>query len=187
FHMFSAQAGIFNQILALLVEWPLSRWAFGWIQAALPIRWLEDVRFIQPSIAFVIFWKYTGFNIVLYSTGLMTIPSDLYEAARIDGARAFKRFWYISLPMLRPFIFFAVTLTLIGQLQLFEEPYVLTRGLGGPSQSGLTITAYLMRIGWEWFEMGTASALAWLLFILICSLTALKFLLFGKKGLRHDF
>jgi multiple sugar transport system permease protein len=116
----------------------------------------------------------------------MTIPKDLYEAARIDGAGAFKRFWHISLPLLRPFIFFAVTLTLIGQLQLFEEPYVLTRGLGGPSQSGLTITAYLMRIGWEWYEMGTASALAWLLFLLISVLTALQFVFFGKKGLRND-
>ncbi len=186
FHMYSPSAGIFNQILVLLADSSWTGWAFGWVHAAMPIRWLEDVSLIQPSISFVVFWKYTGFNIVLYSTGLMTIPKDLYEAARIDGAGAFKRFWHISLPLLRPFIFFAVTLTLIGQLQLFEEPYVLTRGLGGPSQSGLTITAYLMRIGWEWYEMGTASALAWLLFLLISVLTALQFVLFGKKGLGHD-
>ncbi len=187
FHMFSPQAGIFNQVLALLMEHPASSWAVSWLKPYMPLRWLEDVDLIKPSIAFVIFWKYTGFNIVLYSTGLMTVPKDIYEAARIDGAGAFQRFWHISLPMLRPFIFFAVTLTLIGQLQLFEEPYVLTRGLGGPSQSGLTITAYLMRIGWEWYEMGTASALAWLLFLLICTLTGIKFVLFGKKGLRNDF
>ncbi len=187
FHMFSPQSGIFNQTLALLIDSPYTSWAFDWLNPYMPLRWLEDVDLIQPSIAFVIFWKYTGFNIVLYTTGLMTIPNDLYEAARIDGAGSWQRFWHISLPMIRPFIFFAVTLTLIGQLQLFEEPFVLTRGLGGPSQSGLTITAYLMRIGWEWYEMGTASALAWLLFLLISVLTGIKFILFGKKGLRHDF
>lgn len=187
FHMYSPQAGLFNQLLAILADSPWTAWAFGWLKPVLPIHWLEDTRYIQPSISFVVFWKYTGFNIVLYSTGLMAIPKDLYEAARIDGAGAFRRFWSISLPLLRPFIFFAVTLTLIGQLQLFEEPFVLTRGLGGPSQSGLTITAYLMRVGWEWFDMGTASALAWLLFLLISALTGIKFFLFGRKGLRNDF
>lgn len=186
FQMYSPNAGIINKTLMLLADSRWAGWAFAWVHEVMPINWLEDVGLIQPSISFVVFWKYTGFNIVLYSTGLMTIPKDLYEAARIDGAGAFKRFWHISLPMLRPFIFFAVTLTLIGQLQLFEEPYVLTRGLGGPSQSGLTITAYLMRIGWEWYEMGTASALAWLLFLLIGVLTAIQFVFFGNKGLRHD-
>jgi multiple sugar transport system permease protein len=186
FQMYAPHSGIINQTLLLLADSQWAGWAFSWVHDVMPIRWLEDVGLIQPSISFVVFWKFTGFNIVLYSTGLMTIPKDLYEAARIDGAGAFKRFWHISLPLLRPFIFFAVTLTLIGQLQLFEEPYVLTRGLGGPSQSGLTITAYLMRIGWEWYEMGTASALAWLLFLLISVLTALQFVFFGKKGLRND-
>jgi multiple sugar transport system permease protein len=186
FHMYSPTAGIINQTLIELSKSSLVGWLFAWVPGVMPLRWLEDVDLIKPAVSFVIFWKFTGFNVVLYTTGLMTVPKDLYEAARIDGAGPFRRFWSISLPMLRPFIFFAVTLTLIGQLQLFEEPYVLTRGQGGPSQSALTITAYLMRIGWEWYDMGTASALAWLLFLLIVTLTGLKFLVFGKKGLGDE-
>jgi multiple sugar transport system permease protein len=186
FHMYSPTSGIINQTLLALSQSSLFGWLFAWVPAVMPLRWLEDVDLIKPAVSFVIFWKFTGFNVVLYTTGLMTVPKDLYEAARIDGAGPFRRFWSISLPMLRPFIFFAVTLTLIGQLQLFEEPYVLTRGQGGPSQSALTITAYLMRIGWEWYDMGTASALAWLLFLLIVTLTGLKFLVFGKKGLGNE-
>lgn len=184
FHMYSPTAGIINQTLLALADAPVVAPLFSWVHGVMPLRWLDDIDLVKPAVSFVIFWKFTGFNIVLYTTGLMTIPKDLYEAARIDGAGVLRRFWHISLPMLSPFIFFAVTLTLIGQLQLFEEPYVLTRGEGGPSQSALTITAYLMRIGWEWYDMGTASALAWLLFILICLLTGLKFLVFGKKGLK---
>jgi multiple sugar transport system permease protein len=186
FHMYSPTSGIINQTLLALSQSSLFGSLFAWVPAVMPLRWLEDVDLIKPAVSFVIFWKFTGFNVVLYTTGLMTVPKDLYEAARIDGAGPFRRFWSISLPMLRPFIFFAVTLTLIGQLQLFEEPYVLTRGQGGPSQSALTITAYLMRIGWEWYDMGTASALAWLLFLLIVTLTGLKFLIFGKKGLGNE-
>ena len=141
------------------------------------------LRFSVPSIAIMVFWKYTGFNIVLYTTGLMTIPKDILEAARMDGANAFRRFWNISLPMIRPFIFFAITMTIIGNLQMFEEPFVLTRGTGGTGQSGLTISMYLYKVGWEWLEMGTASAISWLLFALIATCTLVQFLLFGKKGL----
>ena len=186
FHMYSATSGIINQTLLKLSDMPLIGLALRWVPSVMPLRWLEDIALIKHAVSFVVFWKFTGFNVVLYTTGLMTIPKELYEAARMDGAGPLRRFWHISLPMLRPFVFFAVTLTLIGQFQLFEEPYVLTRGEGGPSQSALTITAYLMRIGWEWFYMGTASAVAWLLFLLIGLLTGLKFLAFGKKGLGHD-
>jgi multiple sugar transport system permease protein len=183
FNMYSPNSGIINKALLALAESEYLGWAFGWLSDYMPIRWLDDKDLIKPSIAFVVFWKYTGFNIVLYSTGLMTIPKDLYEAARIDGANALRRFWHISLPMLKPFIFFAATLTLIGNLQLFEEPFILTRGTGGVGQSGQTISMYLFRVGWEWLEMGTASAISWLLFVLIGSFTALHFYFFGRKGL----
>ena len=186
FNMYSPNSGIINKTLLALAESDYLGWAFGWISAYLPIRWLDDQDLIKPSIAIVVFWKYTGFNIVLYSTGLMTIPKDLYEAAKIDGANALKRFWHISLPLLKPFIFFAVTLTLIGNLQRFEEPFILTRGTGGVGQSGQTISMYLFRVGWEWLEMGTASAISWLLFLLIGSFTAVHFYFFGRKGLEGE-
>ncbi|MGF1721909.1 sugar ABC transporter permease [Vibrio kyushuensis] len=183
FNMYSPNSGIINQTLMALADSSLFGWAFAWVDTAMPIRWLDDATMIKPSIAIVIFWKYTGFNIVLYTTGLMTIPKEILEAARMDGANAFRRFWNISLPMIRPFIFFAITMTIIGNLQMFEEPFVLTRGSGGVGQSGLTISMYLYKVGWEWLEMGTASAISWLLFALIATCTAVQFLFFGKKGL----
>lgn len=183
FNMYSPHSGVINQTLTSLAHNPWLGWAFSWVLDYQPIRWLENSTLIKPSIAFVVFWKYTGFNIVLYTTGLMTIPKDILEAARMDGASALRRFWHISLPMIRPFIFFAITLTIIGNLQLFEEPFVLTRGTGGTGQAGLTISMYLYKVGWEWLEMGTASAISWLLFALIATMTALQFFFFGKKGL----
>jgi len=104
--MYSPNSGIINQSLMALADSSLLGWAFSWVNDYQPIRW----------------------HIVLYTTGLMTIPKEILEAARMDGANAWRRFWSISLPMIRPFIFFAVTMTIIGNLQLFEEPFVLTRG-----------------------------------------------------------
>ncbi|RMF18623.1 MAG: sugar ABC transporter permease [Gammaproteobacteria bacterium] len=183
FSMYSPNTGIINKLLIALSESDLFGWAFSWVPDVMPLRWLEDTFLVKPAVAFLVFWKYTGFNIVLYTTGLMTIPRDLYEAARVDGASAFRRFWHISLPLLRPFIFFAVTLTIIGNLQLFEEPFILTRGTGGVGHSAETISMYLFRIGWEYLDMGVASAISWMLFILIGILTAIHFKLFGRQGL----
>lgn len=183
FQMFAPTSGLINLTLQSLAETPVIAPLFSWVEPLMPIKWLKDVNLVKPAVALVIFWKYVGFNIVIYTTGLMTIPTALYEAARIDGANTWHRFRYITLPMLKPFMFFAVTLTLIGSMQLFEEPYVLTNGEGGPSQSALTVSAHLMRMGWDWLEMGTASALSWLLFILISLMTAVKFFFFGKEGM----
>lgn len=183
FNMYSPNSGIINQTLIALADSSYLGWAFAWVNDYQPIRWLDTAAMLKPSIAFMVFWKYTGFNIVLYTTGLMTIPKEILEASRLDGANFFHRFWYISLPMIRPFVFFAVTMTIIGNLQLFEEPFVLTKGTGGTGQAGLTISMYLYKVGWEWLEMGTASAISWLLFILIAFFTSLQFIFFGKKGL----
>ncbi|MFT6986412.1 MAG: multiple sugar transport system permease protein [Psychromonas sp.] len=183
FNMYSPNSGIINQSLIALADSSYLGWAFAWVNDYQPIRWLDNADMLKPSIAFMVFWKYTGFNIVLYTTGLMTIPKEILEAARMDGANFIHRFWYISLPMIRPFVFFAITMTIIGNLQLFEEPFVLTRGSGGTGQAGLTIAMYLYKVAWEWLEMGTASAISWLLFVLIAFFTSIQFIFFGKKGL----
>jgi multiple sugar transport system permease protein len=182
FNMYSPRSGIINQMIVGLSEWPLVGAIFEPLAAAMPINWLEDIDLIQYSISFVVFWKFTGFNIVIYTTGLMTVPEELYEAARIDGAGPWRRFWHISLPHLRPFILLGATLSVIGGLQLFEEPYILTRGEGGPSQAGLTIANYLMRVGWEWLQMGQASAIAWMLFAIIGVASILNYFLLNKRG-----
>ncbi len=185
--IYSGNSGILNQWLVAISKWPVFSSFLGWVEEAMPIRWLNSSDLIKPSIAFVVIWKYTGFNIVIYSAGFLTVSKDLYDAAKVDGCNAWQQFWNIALPMIRPFAFFAVTLTIIGNLQMFEEPFVLTSGnSGGVGQSGLTASYYLYLVGWEWLEMGAAAAISWVLFLFIAIVTAVHFYFNGKKGLGGD-
>ncbi len=184
YSIYSSNTGLLNQTLLGLSNLPVIGYLFGWVPDLMPIKWLESSHYLKASIAIVVIWKYTGFNIVIYSAGFLTVSRDLYDAAHVDGANAWQRFWHIGIPMIRPFIFFAVTMTIIGNLQLFEEPYILTLGeTGGAGQAGLTTSYYLYLIGWEWLEMGTAAAISWLLFFLIMIVTSLHFYLNRRHGL----
>ncbi|WP_206597494.1 carbohydrate ABC transporter permease [Polycladidibacter stylochi] len=184
YSIYSANTGILNQILVGLAQVPIIGWLFSWAPDAMPIQWLTRSDLLKPAISAVVIWKYTGFNILVYSAGFMTVPNQLYDAAKVDGCNRFQLFWHIALPMIRPFIFFALTLTIIGNLQLFEEPFILTTGdSGGIAQSGLTTTYYLYLVGWEWLEMGSASAISWILFLLIALATAIHFFFNGKQGM----
>ncbi len=135
------------------------------------IDWMGKAENVKPAIALIVFWRYVGFNLVLYLAALQTIPKDLYEAATMDGAGRWQQFWCITLPGLRPMIFFAVTLSVIGGLQLFEEPFILTNGKGGPDQAGMTSAVYLYRMAFDFNDFGGASAMSWLLFIFVALLT----------------
>lgn len=135
------------------------------------IDWLGQPAYIKPAIALIVFWRYLGFNIVLYLAALQTIPKDLYEAAAMDGAGRLQQFWYITLPGLRPMIYFCVTLSVIGGLQLFEEPFILTGGRGGSDQAGMTSAVYLYRMAFDFNDFGGASAMSWLLFLVVAALT----------------
>lgn len=181
--MFSKESGIFNQALSALADGVLTGWALGWLNDFLPLGWVQENSLIRYSVSFVVFWKYVGFNIVIYTAGLATISDDLYEAAIMDGAGSMQKFFYIALPLLRPFIFFGVTLTIIGNMNLFDEPYVLTNGLQQASSNGMTISNYLYRIAWEWLDMGGAAAVSWILFVVIGVFTGFYFWFFGRRGL----
>ncbi len=184
YSLYSSNTGLLNQALLGLANLPVTGYLFSWVPDLMPIKWLESSAYLKTSIAVVVIWKYTGFNIVIYSAGFLTVSKDLYDAARVDGASSWQRFWYIAIPMIRPFIFFAITMTIIGNLQLFEEPYILTLGeTGGAGQAGLTTSYYLYLIGWEWLEMGTAAAISWLLFFLIMVVTSMHFFLNRRQGL----
>ena len=162
---------------------------FGLVNAALQavfgmehVDWLGRAENIKPAIAFVVFWRYLGFNVVLYLAALQTIPRDLYEAATMDGAGRWQQFWHITLPNLKPMIFFGVTLSVIGGLQLFEEPFILTGGRGGADQSGMTSAVYLYRMAFDFNDFGGASAMSWLLFVVVAVLTWLTNRAFRQKG-----
>jgi len=146
------------------------------------IDWLNQPQFIKPAIALIIFWRYLGFNLVLYLAAMQTIPKDLYEAARIDGAGWLPQFLYITLPSLKPMIFFGVTLSVIGGLQIFEEPFILTGGRGGSDQSGMTSAVYLYRMAFDFNDFGGASAMSWILFGVVVVLTWLTNRAFKPKG-----
>jgi multiple sugar transport system permease protein len=156
--LFSTDYGIVNSTL---------RSVFGITN----IDWLGDPDHIKPAIATVVFWRYVGFNVVLYLAALQTIPKDLYEAATMDGASPVQQFFHITLPSLKPMIYFGVTLSVIGGLQLFEEPFILTGGRGGSDQSGMTTAIYLYRMAFDFNDFGAASAMSWLLFAVVVVLT----------------
>jgi multiple sugar transport system permease protein len=162
---------------------------FGLINAALAgafgmehVDWLGRAENIKPAIAFVVFWRYLGFNVVLYLAALQTIPRDLYEAATMDGAGRWQQFWHITLPNLKPMIFFGVTLSVIGGLQLFEEPFILTGGRGGADQAGMTSAVYLYRMAFDFNDFGGASAMSWLLFAVVAVLTWMTNRAFRPRG-----
>jgi multiple sugar transport system permease protein len=162
---------------------------FGLINAALAgafgiehVDWLGRAENIKPAIAFVVFWRYLGFNVVLYLAALQTIPRDLYEAATMDGAGRWQQFWHLTLPNLKPMIFFGVTLSVIGGLQLFEEPFILTGGRGGAEQSGMTSAVYLYRMAFDFNDFGGASAMSWLLFAVVAVLTWMTNRAFRPRG-----
>jgi multiple sugar transport system permease protein len=162
---------------------------FGLINAGLNaafgighVDWLGQPENVKPAIALIVFWRYVGFNVVLYLAALQTIPRDLYEAADMDGAGRYQQFWYITLPSLRPMIFFGVTLSVIGGLQLFEEPFVLTGGRGGPDQAGMTSAVYLYRMAFDFNDFGGASAMSWVLFVFVAALTWVTNRVLRPKG-----
>lgn len=165
--LFSTEYGMINQGLHALGQVP----GLGWLAPAQPIDWLNHAENVKPAISLVVFWRYLGFNTVLYLAALQTIPEDIYEAATMDGAGRWQQFWFITLPSLKPMIYFGVMLSVIGGLQLFEEPFILTGGRGGTDQAGMTTAMYMYRTAFEFNDFGTASALSWLLFVFVALLT----------------
>ncbi len=169
--LFSTEFGLVNLVLTTLGNWQLGGVApLAWLFPQANIDW-SGPEYVRWLVAFVVWWRYVGWNTVLYLAALQTIPADLYEAARIDGASSWHRFRYITLPMLRPMMFFAVTLTIIGSLQMFEESYILTRSTGGTGRAAETSAMFMLRTAMIDGDFGAASAVAWLLFMFIAAIT----------------
>ncbi len=147
-----------------------------------PIDWLGNARYAKPAIAFVVFWRFLGWNLVLYLSALQVIDETLYEAATLDGASRWQQFRHITLPLLRPMMYFAITLTIIGNLQLFEEPFILVDPESGITPAVMTTAMFMYRVAFSDGDFGTASAISWLLFLVIAALTWGNHRLFGDRG-----
>jgi multiple sugar transport system permease protein/raffinose/stachyose/melibiose transport system permease protein len=135
--------------------------------------WLGNPALAMPSIIAMAVWRNVGFAMVVFVAGLQAIPAMLYEAASIDGAGRWQAFRYVTLPMLRPTILFMLVITTIGYLQLFEEPFVMTRG--GPLDATLSVTMYMYQQGFSFFHQGYASAIAYVLFVIVAIVAFLQF------------
>ncbi|WP_205677037.1 carbohydrate ABC transporter permease [Arthrobacter sp. DR-2P] len=135
--------------------------------------WLSDSQLAMGSLIAMSVWQGIGYNIIVLGAGLNGISPNLLEAARIDGAGAWQRFFRVVLPMLSPSLFFCTVMTIIGSFKVFTQPYLLT--LGGPGESTNTIVLYLYRNGFSFDKLGYASALAWALFVIVMLITALQF------------
>ena len=176
--LFSTDYGAINVMLQGLAKWDL----LAQLLPAHNIDWLGQPETIKPVVALVVFWRYVGFNTILYVAAMQSIPRHLYEAARMDGANGQRIFWHITLPQLKPMMYFGVTLTVIGGLQLFEEPFILTGGKGGIEYAGMTTAMYMYRTAFEFNDFGLASAISWMLFAVILVLTLVTNRAFRVKG-----
>jgi len=139
--------------------------------------WLFSEKWAIPAFVLLNLWT-VGYTMIIYLAGLQSIPQSLYEAAEVDGANLWRKFWNITLPMMTPYIFFTLILGIINSFQIFTTSYVMTRG--GPNNATLFYVLYLYRVGFQWFKMGYASALAWILFWILVIITFLQFQ-FAKK------
>lgn len=131
------------------------------------IDWKSSVLGTQFAISVMVMWRWTGYNAIIYLAALQSIPDDLYEAARIDGASRVQQFFRITIPMIRPMIIFTVILSTIGGMQIFTEPLIFIGNGGGSLAQGLTMTMLLYEEAFIYSSFGYAAAIAWVLFIVI--------------------
>ncbi len=148
-----------------------------------PVDWLGDPHWAMPTIILFAVWKNFGYNMIIFLAGLQAIPVELHEAARIDGASAWHQFRHITLPLLGPTLMMVGILTVSSYFQLFAEPYVMTEG--GPLQSTMSVLYLMYDEGFKWWNLGTASAVAFLLFVVMFAVTA-AMLGLARRGQRLE-
>jgi len=165
--LFNARFGLINRALA----------TFG----VAPVDWLGDPHTSIPAILVFVTWKIFGYNMIVFTAALSAVPAELMEAARLDGAGRFGRFRHVTLPAIGPTLLLAAVMSVAGFLQIFAEPYVMT--LGGPAQSTTTILYFMFDEGFKWWNLGQASAVAFVLFLMILALTIVQ----TRIGRRYEW
>ncbi|QDP41922.1 carbohydrate ABC transporter permease [Radiobacillus deserti] len=158
FSIMLQDTGLINQFLAL----------FG----VENIKWLSTPFWAKFSIIMAMTWRWTGYNMVIYLAAMQNIPEELYEAASLDGAGKFRQFLNITIPQLKPVILFTAIISTISTLQLFDEPYNLTNG--GPADATLTLGLYIYRVGFSYFDFGYASAMAYIIVVIVAILSYIQ-------------
>jgi len=158
--LFSSTFGLVNQLLA----------PFG----IAPINWLANPAWMKPVLILALLWRWTGNDMVIMLAGLQSIPDDLYEAARVDGASGPQLFWHITVPLMRPVILFDAIISTIGTFNLFAEPFVLFGPDGGIGQAGLVTGTLLYQNAFVYFKFGYGAALAWVIALIVFTLSMIQ-------------
>ena len=178
-------APVVTSMVAVAVIWRyLYHARYGFINYALdsvgiaPADWLGNPHLAMPAIILFAVWKNFGYNMIIFLAGLQSIPAELYEAAELDGARSVAMLRHITLPALAPTMFMVSILTMAGYFQLFAEPYVMTQG--GPLQSTVSVLYFMYEQGFKWWNLGSATAVAFVLFLLMFGVTLLQMRVAGR-------
>jgi ABC-type sugar transport system permease subunit len=163
--LFDDNAGMVNLLLARL---------------GIPgVHWLTSPSTSKISIDILVTWKWTGYNMIIALAGLQSIETQIYDAAKIDGASGFRTFWQITLPLLRPVIGFQFIMSTIGTFNMFTEPYFLTNG--GPGYSSISLVLYLYRSAFKFFQLGYAAAIAFLTFLVVLIPSVLQVRIWAER------
>jgi ABC-type sugar transport system permease subunit len=162
-----------------LLNFGLSKLSLG------PVAWLTDPKIVMISIVLIGMWTWTGINALYWMAGLNAIDQDYYEAASIDGANKWQSFRHITLPLLRPIALFVVLQAIIGSYNLFALPLLLTGG-GGPADASLTVTLYIYNQGFQFFNVGYASAIAYVMTFFLLAVSAINIKVFGGWASPND-
>ena len=175
---------VITGVAVAVLWWTMFNTEYGLVNAGLQaigipaIPWLTHTAWVLPSFIIMSLWQVGG-GLIIYLAGLQGIPTELYEAANIDGAGGWTRFRHITLPMLSPVLLFTFVLGVIASFQSFTNALVITNG--GPSQSSLFFVLYIYRNAWQYNQMGYAAALSWVLFAAILILTIIIFRLTSTR------
>lgn len=145
-----------------------------------PIDWLGDPKWAIPAIIVFSVWKNFGYNMVIFIAALQNVPQDLHEAAKIDGASTWQRFVNVTLPALGPSVLLVSIMTMTGYFQLFAEPYVMTQG--GPSEQTVTVLYMMYEQGFKWWNLGSATAVAFILFLMMFAMTLVQMQIAKRQG-----
>lgn len=172
-----ATAVLWNYLLH--TRYGVINWAISGIGLP-PVDWLGDPSTSIPAILMFVVWKTFGYNMLIFLAVLQTVPDDLYEAARIDGAGPWKSFTNVTLPAIGPTLLLVSIISVASFFQLFAEPYVMTQG--GPAQSTVTVLYFMYEEGFKWWNLGSASAVAFVLFLCILAVTLVQLAVARRMG-----
>jgi len=158
---FAANGGLVNMLIGEVTGTPTY------------FSWFDSIIWIKPLVILLVIWRWTGWHMIIFLAGLQAIPRDIYEAARMEGVSRWSIFSGITVPLLAPAIAFSIITATIGGLQMFDEPFVLTQGLGGTDNAATTLGMYLYATAFTQFDFGLGAAVSWYIFAAVVAMTLL--------------